>query len=504
MKKSLLLGLAASIALLSSCANQDTAPVADNSADIQRLQQELTQTRSALDAARASANVQVPASSLGGNTLLPPDAKAGECYARAWVEPRYRTLTNEVIAKEASERVEVIPAVYDWGTEQVLVKEASQRVEKIPAVYGTESEKIMVKDAERVWRVALARNSNPASAELLAAAAKAGAPLDSAAVGTCFHEHVKPARYETQTAQVLASPDDYSIVTVPAKYRWVEKQVLVKEASTRLVSTPARYETQTDRVVDVPAHTIWKKGTGPIQRIDEATGEIMCLVEVPATYKTVSRRVQSSPASTQTIAIPAEYKTVKVRELATPASERKVAIPARYQDVTSTKKVSDAQFVWHEIHDKTMSSTSRTGSQVCLTETPAQYRTVTRTVITSPAATRTIEIPAEYSTVKVRKLVSAAQEKRIAIPEERKTVTSRELEKDGYMEWRSILCDTNATTDLIRRLQSTLKTKGYNPGAIDGVVGGDTIRAVNAYQAKNSLPVDKYLNIKTLRHMGVL
>ena len=193
-----------------------------------------------------------------------------------------------------------------------------------------------------------------------------------------------------------------------------------------------------------------------------------------------------------------------MRELVSAASERKIAIPAQYQDVTSTKKVSDAEFVWHEIHDMTLSAASRTGSKVCLTETPAQYKTVKRTVITTPASTRTVEIPAEYKTVKVRKLVSAAEERRIAIPEERKTVTTRELEKDGYMEWRSILCETNATTDLVRRLQSTLKTKGHNPGAIDGVVGADTIRAVNAYQAANNLPVDRYLNIETLKHMGVL
>ena len=76
---------------------------------------------------------------------------------------------------------------------------------------------------------------------------------------------------------------------VPAQYEIVEERVLVKEASTKLVNIPAEYGVEEERIIDKPAHTIWKKGTGPIQRIDEATGEIMCLVEVPATYKTVKR-----------------------------------------------------------------------------------------------------------------------------------------------------------------------------------------------------------------------
>lgn len=149
MKKLYLVGLVSTLTLLSGCANQDSTPITDGSGDIQRLEQELAQTRSELDAARANSNTATPAASMS-DTLLPPNAKAGECYSRVWVNPTYRTLSKEVIAKEASERVELIPAVYTWGEESVLVKQASQRLESIPAVYGTESERVMIKDAERV------------------------------------------------------------------------------------------------------------------------------------------------------------------------------------------------------------------------------------------------------------------------------------------------------------------------------------------------------------------
>ena len=148
-------------------------------------------------------------------------------------------------------------------------------------------------------------------------------------------------------------------------------------------------------------------------------------------------------------------------------------------------------------------ATTRTGHRICLIETPAQYKTVTRRVVKTPAATRKVEIPAEHKTLKVRKLVTEAQEKRIKIPEEYKTVQLKELDKDGYMEWRSILCETNMTGARISQIQSALKKAGYDPGRVDGVIGENTIAAVNAFQKDKGLPVDRYLNIETLKVLGV-
>ena len=224
-----------------------------------------------------------------GSSLFPPNAKAGECWARVFIAPTYRTVSERVLKRGESERLELIPAQYTWEEQSVLVKEASQRME-----------------------------------------------------------------------------------IIPAQYRWVEEKVLVKPESKRLVEVPARYEMQSERVLVKEAHTIWKKGRGPIEKIDHATGEIMCLIEVPATYKTVTKRVMVSPPTTKEVFIPAEYKTikkrvmveppkerrveipaeyntVKVRKMISPARERKVAIPAEYQTVTRTEMVSDGRMEWRRI-----------------------------------------------------------------------------------------------------------------------------------------------------------
>lgn len=472
-------------------------------ADLERRTAELDAREAELNA-RASTGT-LPTDAAGMGDLLPPNAAPGECYARVWVDAEYTTRSEEVLSQEASQRIDVIPAQYETVTETVQVSEASSRLETIPAVYGQESETIKVRDGKRIWRVAAKNNAAPASNALLAAATAHGINLDSAQVGMCFHEHFVPATYSTVTEQVLTKAASESVAIVPAQYEMVQERVLVREASSKLVTIPAEYGTEEEQVLDKPAHTIWKKGTGPIQKINEATGEIMCLVEVPATYKTVKRTVLVSPARTETVEIPAEYRTIEVRKLVSSAQEQRTPIAAEYGQVERQVVDQDAGFVWHEVSNKDHPGSTRTGNQICLTETEPEYRTVTRQIVETPAQTRTIEIPAEFKEVTVTKLVSAASENVTAIPAVYKSIEKRELVRDGYMAWRSILCETNMTSSRIADIQRALKDAGHDigPGGIDGVIGTQTIRAINDFQRSNDLPVDKYINLDTLKALGV-
>nr|VFK32202.1 MAG: hypothetical protein BECKMB1821G_GA0114241_11052 [Candidatus Kentron sp. MB]VFK35147.1 MAG: hypothetical protein BECKMB1821I_GA0114274_11022 [Candidatus Kentron sp. MB]VFK77169.1 MAG: hypothetical protein BECKMB1821H_GA0114242_110510 [Candidatus Kentron sp. MB] len=82
-------------------------------------------------------------------------------------------------------------------------------------------------------------------------------------------------------------------------------------------------------IINEPVHTVWKKGTGPVWKINETTGEIICLVQMPATYKTITKRIVKTPATTKEIDSPAVYKTVTVRELVSDAKEIRQPIPTR-------------------------------------------------------------------------------------------------------------------------------------------------------------------------------
>jgi hypothetical protein len=205
------------------------------------------------------------------------------------------------------------------------------------------------------------------------------------------------------------------------------------------------------------------------------------------------------------VQIPAEYKTVEVRQLVSAASEQRTPISAEYGEISRQVVDQDAGFVWHEISNKDHPTTTRTGNRVCLTETAPEYKTVTRTIVKSSAQTRSVEIPAKYKDVEVTRLVAAAQEDVTQIPAEYRNVDKRELVKDGYMAWRSILCETNMTRSRIADIQRAHKAADYDigPNGVDGVIGKSTIKAINAFQRAIDLPVDRYINVKTLKALGV-
>jgi hypothetical protein len=172
--------------------------------------------------------------------------------------------------------------------------------------------------------------------------------------------------------QVLVKEATEKLEVIPAEYETVEEKVLVKPASEKIEIVPAEFETVEEKVIDQPAHVIWKQGRGLIERVDYTTGEIMCLVEVPATYKiikkqvvktpattkkveipgeyvTVKKQVVKTPATTRKVMVPAEYKTVKVQKVVTPLQIKRIPVPAEYQAITKTIKVAEGRMEWQQV-----------------------------------------------------------------------------------------------------------------------------------------------------------
>ena len=475
-----------------------------SSTNVEELEKENQQLRHTVAQLESQSNTSTKPQSQD-EALLPPNPKPGECYARVWEPTEYETTTKRMLVSPATQTSTVVPAKYEKQNKRIEIAAASYRVEKVPAVYKTENKRMLVQEAKRVWRTHLGDNAPIASEQLLAAAKKGKVDLDGASVGMCFHDHYLPddkSSYTQKKVLVEDASTDYAINE--AKYRWVEKKIKVKEASTRYEEVPAVYETVTEKVLIKPAHSVWKKGTGPIQRIDESTGEIMCLVEVPAQYLTVEKQVEKKAAYRKKVNVPAEYKTVRVKELVSEASAKSHKQPAKYKEVRVVNKaINSGKYVWHEVHNTTLSKESRAGSKICLTETPAQYETVAQRVLVTPATTKKVKVPAQYQTVEVQHLVSDAKEVTKKTPAQYKTVEQQKVKKKGQMAWRSILCETNMTTAKISEIQQALKQEGYYKGDINGKVDNKTMFGVNQFQRAKGLPVDKYLNIETVKALGV-
>ena len=85
------------------------------------------------------------------------------------------------------------------------------------------------------------------------------------------------------------------------------------------------------------------------------------------------------------------------------------------------------------------------------------------------------------------------------------TISQQVKIADARTERRSILCESNATPSRIQEIKQALKTAGFDPGRMDGVIRQDVMDAVNRYQQSKNLPLDGfgYFNIATVKSLGV-
>jgi len=178
----------------------------------------------------------------------------------------------------------------------------------------------------------------------------ASPPMPSdAKPGECYARVFVAPRCETVQEQVMTQAASERVEQIPAKYETVEERVMVKPASKKIEEIPAEYKTVDEQVLVEPAHTEWREGRGAVEKMDSATGKIMCLVEIPAKYQTVQKQVLVKPASTREIEIPAQYEMRQVQKMVEPAHENHIQIPAEYKTVTKNEKVADGYFEWRKV-----------------------------------------------------------------------------------------------------------------------------------------------------------
>ncbi|HEY1236307.1 MAG TPA: peptidoglycan-binding domain-containing protein [Candidatus Binatia bacterium] len=55
----------------------------------------------------------------------------------------------------------------------------------------------------------------------------------------------------------------------------------------------------------------------------------------------------------------------------------------------------------------------------------------------------------------------------------------------------------------VKEAQQALKDKGYDPGAVDGIMGAKTKEAIKSFQSASNLPATGTLNAQTAEKLGV-
>ena len=474
-----------------------------------------------------------------------------------------RPVAEQRLRAEATTRVEALPPIMRTVVEPVEVRPATVRKAEVPAAYEIVTEQVKISEPYREWRRGRAwvgqavevvplrgfvvdpsgqfKGYNVAGRSLVPAAT-GGASLGVIDIGATPADNRQleddvwclvevPAQYQSVQRQVLKAPATTTDVAVPAEYKNVTKQVVVREAMQRVVPVPAVYHSVYRQEIDFeraralgykfdPSGELVATPSGqplvraaavagqPHVQIDRALApdtwvrEVRIpaeyknvnryvpeqaagvrVVEVAPAYRTIKRRVEVQPARTESVVVPATYKTVNTQVLVRAESTRAVPVPAELQAVTryeldqpaSLRQVPVPELV-QPLSRQIVTREAGVREEVV----SAVYRTETRQVIDQPASTRWVDVPAQYETL--------TWQVKVAEPREEK---------------REVMCETNTHPEKIREVQRALQSVGFDPGAVNGVLAAPTLAAVARYQQARGLPVHGYLDVDTVRALGV-
>ncbi len=229
------------------------------------------------DTAQGAAQPAIPAA---------PASKPGQCHALVNVPAKLVSRVEEVIQKEAGEKLEVTPAKYEWVEKKVPISAEEKTIELVPATYKTVEEKIVVEPERKEYEVI-------------------------------------PAKYEEVSEQVMVKP------AMRVWRKSVEGAASLSGEVMRLIEVPAEYKTITK------------------QRL--VAGPQIREVVIPAEFATIEKKVVDTPASTREVVIPAEFKTIRVKQLVSESQEVRTPTKPVMQKISKNEVAQPAQLKWQRV-----------------------------------------------------------------------------------------------------------------------------------------------------------
>lgn len=294
---------------------------------------------------------------------------------------------------------------------------------------------------------------------LLGASSLHALELPDAEPGQCYAKVLVPAKFETRSERVLVQPKASSLAVRPATYKKTFEEIVVREESVEYKVIPAKYEYRNRRILVTPEKKVTTVVAPEFKEVDEQV-----LVR-PAHFIWKPGRGPFEQVDRATgeilcrVKVPAVYGTVKKRVVQTPAKIVQKVIPATYKTIRTRVLVSEAR-----VEKKVI---------------PAVTRKVEVERLDTPLRTETTQIDAVYKNV----------ETRIRVAGER-------------FEYRPILCETNTTPTVVRRIQSALRDAGFYKGIVDGSIGRGTLDAISRFQQARGLETGN-LTLRTIQALGV-
>lgn len=208
------------------------------------------------------------------DSILPPNAKPGECYAKLFVPEQYETKEIKQLVKDAETKIEIVPATYKTVEKKVTVREEATKLITVPATYKTATETIMV-EPEKTVVTTIPATYKTVSENILV----------KPAYTTWKKGRGEIEKVDNSTGEIMC------LIEVPAVYETVTKQVLDTPATTKEVKIPAICKMVTTNEIDTPAKEL--------------------KTEIPAIYTMVPTKVKVSDSYFKWQSILCETNTTK-------------------------------------------------------------------------------------------------------------------------------------------------------------------------------------------------
>lgn len=257
-----------------------------------------------------------------------------------------------------------------------------------------------------------------------------------------------------------------SHVLAPALFRPSAEVVTVYESSTRYTTTPVQmgYGERKVKIADAYVeYEIIPAKFGEVTETVEVERERVEIETLPATYRTETKRIKVKAATQR-------WNPNCAAVLATdnkPADNCLLTVPAEY--TTVTREVID--------------SPARTVKRVI----PARTETITRKVLLEPAKVVRKEIPAVYTNVKLAKVEQPATVVTTQQAAKTQNIPVQQTLRSEQIVSMPALCEASISAATIQQLQHRLQQQGYYQGTPDGVLGSETRSALTQYQEAQGL-----------------
>lgn len=262
--------------------------------------------------------------------------------------------------------------------------------------------------------------------------------------GECYVKVRRPAEYKTVVERVLIKEKSVKYRIIPAVFKDVEQKVLVKPETVRYEVIPAKFEPKVESVVTAPK------------------------------FKRLSTIAPKFKPSKEKVLVKAESTVWKKGK--GPLSDLKNAVSEVWCLVREAAE-------YHEYTRQKLDAPAKVNEHI-VKQTAEKVETQ---VMVSPAEVKKIVEPAEYKTVTVRELVRPATAQEVPQPAVFDEVKTRVLVRKEEVVWQRVLCETNLTPAVIRKIQQTLRAKKYDCGKANGKLTKETLKAIEKYQRDHKL-----------------